>query len=591
VLKRKAHYVIVVIAMLLIVAVMSTTAWLDYYRERAIRQEQDMRALMNFKTEMDRNFIQRLRLTDGIVAFIQMQQSTDRELLDSYFVNLVNFEDRVIRNIAVLKDTTIRYQYPFDANQSSIGVDLLAIPEQRDAILEAMLTLNPTVNGPINLVQGGRGVVVRVPIAIDSGDSQTFWGLVSLVLDYDYLIEELMTEQLLEQYYVSVEKLNSTGQTTSVFYTTGAPMDDAIYFDIPFLSEYWRLSLVNRDALSIPPSSYLLVAVGILLSLLVGYLLRRTLVYQANLNEEVTSRTKQLRETNEILEQYVAEFEEKQAELELVNDQLESSLDELKSTQQQLIMTEKLAALGDLVSSLAHEINTPLGVCVTLYSFIQDNLDKLSKSIKEHEQCLDRLTLDAFVQENTEALMLMGHNLKRSSELVSSFKLVSMDQYLEEYRIVNIAHYLEEIVNSIRPKYKRIDHMLTVDVDPKIRLYTYPGAISQIVTNLINNSIVHGFDGKQVGTIKLIVEKSKLGYIKIIYRDSGVGLQGESREKLFTPFFTTKKQKGSSGLGMHIVYNAVVNTLGGTIEVMDLTSGFGVVMEVPIQVERDTVVE
>mgnify|MGYP004704765809 CR=1 FL=1 len=298
-------------------------------------------------------------------------------------------------------------------------------------------------------------------------------------------------------------------------------------------------------------------------------------------------RTKQLRETNVILEQYVAEFEESQAELELMNGQLEASLSELKQTQDQLVVTEKLAALGDLVGSLAHEINTPLGVCVTLYSFIEENFENFRIKHIEVGQALSRIDLESFLEDNKEALVLMGHNLKRSSELVASFKLVSMDQYLEEYRILNLAEYIDEIVNSIRPKYKRIDNLLSIYVDPDIRMYTYPGAISQILTNLINNSIIHGFNGQQDGEIKILIEKKDEDYITFVYTDSGIGLDQEGKDNIFKPFYTTKKHKGSSGIGMHIVHNAVINTLGGEVTLLTEQNGFGVKITLPVRVERD----
>lgn len=572
------------VALILLVALFSSLVWVDHNREKAIQKERDMQVLMVLKTQLETSLVSRLRLSEGINAFIAMTKTTDRAIIDPFLDILIKPGDTVFRNIALLKDTTIRYQYPLKGNEKTIGLDLTTIPEQKATILEAMVTLASTLNGPVELVQGGKGMVLRVPIVTKENGTERFWGSTSLVLDYDELFKEMMANKEFDDYHLTISKLNSTGQVESQIYANADVSSDASFFDMPVLQQTWRLSVEQKDAQKIAISTLIFALVALIISIGVAWLLDKWLSQKETLNEDVLFTTQKLRDTNEILEQYVAEFEEKQAELELLNNQLEDSLENLRTTQEQLILTEKLAALGDLVSSLAHEINTPLGVCVTLYSFIEENLEAFKRHHLDGTDKLTREILDRLVDDNTEALKLMGHNLKRSSELVSSFKLVSMDQYLEEYRIINIAHYLDEIINSIRPKYKKIDSLLTLTVDPEIRLYTYPGAISQIMTNLINNSVVHGFDGKQEGKIMVVVEKGQPGYVRISYQDSGIGLTEESREKLFTPFFTTKKHKGSSGLGMHIVYNAVVKTLGGAIEVMNLKKGFGVVIEIPIQV-------
>lgn len=581
------RFTIVSVCAALVMTAFVAAAFLDFGREMALQRERDTRVLMDLKSQLERSIVDRLRYTDGIAAYVKLVKTVDRAILDDYFERLIPLEDHVFRNLAVIKGSVIGYQYPLEGNEKSIGVDLLTIPEQREAVLQAMSTLETTLNGPVDLVQGGRGLVMRVPIALEAGNPATFWGQISLVLRYDELMNELFAKSSIEGYLVKIEQLDAIGQTEFEVFRSGAFNHADVQVDMPMMTKRWRVSLHLQDAVPIPMSTYLFIGTGLVVTVLISWIMNKWLLQQQNLNNEVESRTRQLRETNEILEQYVAEFEEKQAELELVNGQLESSIDELTATQAQLVVTEKLAALGDLVASLAHEINTPLGVCVTLYSFIEENLEQFKHKYLVERIQLDKESLERFLDDNREALMLMGHNLKRSSELVASFKLVSMDQYLEEYRIVNLSEYVEEIVNSIRPKYKRIDSMLKLQIDSDIRMYTYPGAISQVLTNLINNSIIHGFNGQQEGSILVVGEKAGDDFVRIQYSDTGVGLSGETVEKIFQPFYTTKKHKGSSGLGMHIVYNAVVKTLGGSLELMETTQGFGVVMLIPVRVERD----
>lgn len=578
---------VLVLSMLFVMSVFAVAATLDLRREHALQKERDTRVLMALKSQVEKSLVNRLRLTDGMVAFILNERTLDANVVDPYMDRLLPKGDPVIRNVAIMQGTTIGYQYPLAGNEASIGVDLLTIPEQRAAVLEAMTTLSNTINGPIELVQGGKGLVMRIPLSTISGDPQGFWGLISLVLDYDALVAEIEGQDFLEGYDFLIQKLDAFGNPGVLVYASGMLKVEGVTTAVNVMSEQWQIQVAPQQVAQLPLIFYGFIVLGVLISLIVGWLLNKWLLQRASLNEEVEERTRQLRDTNEILEQYVAEFEEKQAELELVNGQLEDSLEDLRQTQAQLVVTEKLAALGDLVASLAHEINTPLGVCVTLYSFVEENLDQFKRKYLVDKLPLDRQHLEQFLEDNREALMLMGHNLKRSSELVSSFKLVSMDQYLEEYRIVNLAEYIDEIVNSIRPKYKRIDTMLTLEIDPEIRMYTYPGAISQILTNLINNSIIHGFEGRQEGHIRLSIAAQDADWVVFKYCDTGVGLTEEVRDKIFQPFFTTKRHKGSSGLGMHIVYNAVVNTLGGEMVLMEQVDGFGVVIKLPVKVERD----
>nr|WP_243201560.1 MULTISPECIES: ATP-binding protein [unclassified Fusibacter] len=490
-------------------------------------------------------------------------------------------DDPIIKNIAVIEGSTIRYQYPLNGNEASIGVDLTEVDAQRGSILKAMETLAPTINGPINLVQGGRGLVVRVPIALEEGNPDSFWGMISLVIDYEELIDQLIPIELLERYKLKIELIDRAGVVEELVFSTDEVVNAEMTRDVPVYGNFWRISAERDDPNKFSVAIYWLISLGALMVFVVTWLINKWMTYDHILNVEVAERTNELKETNEILEQYVAEFEEKQAELTIVNQQLEDSIEELEATQEQLVLTEKLAALGDLVASLAHEINTPLGVCVTLYSFIEDNINKLSKNLssKKHELLIEEVK--GFVEENNEALHLMGVNLKRSSELVSSFKMVAMDQYLDEYRIINLSEYVEEIINSIRPKYKKIDTMLTLDIDPAIRLYTYPGAISQIVTNLITNSVIHGFDGNQDGEMSFTATYVDERHVRIDYQDNGKGIDDEVREKIFTPFFTTKKNKGSTGLGMHILYNAAVQTLEGKVNLLRSSEGFRIQIVIP----------
>lgn len=263
---------------------------------------------------------------------------------------------------------------------------------------------------------------------------------------------------------------------------------------------------------------------------------------------------------NEELEQRVIA---RTAELKEANQALERSLANLRQTQNQLVRTEKMAALGALVSGVAHEINTPVGVCVTATSYLELKTNELAVRLAEND--LDPERARKYVKTATEALSSIMTNLNRAAELIKSFKQVAVDQATEDKRRFDLKEYIEMVLMSLRPKYKKSKHTLQVNCADKLEIYSYPGAFSQIITNLLVNSLIHGFEGVEKGTIAL--DLSVRGDRCVLrYSDDGRGIPEEILNKIYDPFFTTKRSQGGSGLGMHIVYNLVTQRLNGTIE-------------------------
>ncbi|MBI9111721.1 cache domain-containing protein [Maridesulfovibrio ferrireducens] len=254
-----------------------------------------------------------------------------------------------------------------------------------------------------------------------------------------------------------------------------------------------------------------------------------------------------------------AELEQK---VEDRTKELRESVERLESAQTQLIQSEKMAALGDLVAGVAHEINTPIGISVTSISYMEEKLNALVEKVKNGE--LRKSDLDKFVsiaQEATKSSML---NLHRAAELIGNFKQVAVDQTSGQKRKINLHEYLDEILLSLRSKYKRTQHKINVTCPDDLVLNTWPGAFMQIFSNLIINSLLHGFEGVEAGSISIRAEVTEDSLV-LQYSDDGNGMPEESVSKIFEPFFTTRRGKGGTGLGMSIVYNLVTSRLGGSI--------------------------
>ena len=236
----------------------------------------------------------------------------------------------------------------------------------------------------------------------------------------------------------------------------------------------------------------------------------------------------------------------------------------LRNAQSELVRQEKLASLGRLVAGVAHEINTPLGICVTATSHLVEELRLTRAELAAGEMTED--SLQSFFDIIDQSLRILTTNTQRAAALVRSFKQVAVDQSSDAIRSFNLRTYLNEVLLSLQPKLKGRPIKVEVDCPPDVVLDSFPGAVSQIVTNMVMNSLVHGFEHEQAGNIRLHATCVD-GMVAFAYGDDGAGMDAETLGKLFEPFFTTRRGTGGSGLGAHILYNLATGPLGGTIRV------------------------
>lgn len=275
----------------------------------------------------------------------------------------------------------------------------------------------------------------------------------------------------------------------------------------------------------------------------------------------------QLEQTNQkkesLSKRVILDLEESRDILEQRTIELSETLAQLKTTQEQLIESEKMAALGNLVAGVAHEINTPIGNSVTAASTLAEETTSFTTSVMAGQ--LKRSTLNNYLDLATEASEIILSNLQRAGELIQSFKQIAVDRTSLEIRTFALKSYLSEILITLEPQLKKTPHQVTVTGDDTILINSYPGALAQITTNLITNSITHAYPTNKPGYIQLDIQQTE--QIVIQYRDDGCGIEEQYLDKIFEPFFTTNREHGGSGLGMHIVYNLVTQKLKGTIKV------------------------
>jgi signal transduction histidine kinase len=283
---------------------------------------------------------------------------------------------------------------------------------------------------------------------------------------------------------------------------------------------------------------------------------------------------------------FVTEIGRRENELRQAKDATDVAMTELKEAQTSLIQAEKLASLGQLVAGVAHEINTPIGVALTTSTALTRDVARLDKQVKSGR--VVRSDLQAILGRLNEGGGLIFANLTRAIDLIHSFKQVAADRASGEQRSFELRGWLQEVVTSLRPMLRKGGHRVEVECPDGIILTSYPGALAQVLTNLMMNAIIHAFPDGRTGTLRLTVRRPRPDCLTIVFADDGVGIADAHRAKVFDPFFTTGRDRGSTGLGLHIVHNLVTVTLQGRIE-LDSKPGQGTTftIEMPVAVEQD----
>lgn len=252
--------------------------------------------------------------------------------------------------------------------------------------------------------------------------------------------------------------------------------------------------------------------------------------------------------------------------------ELQATLQRLRETQHDLVESEKLAALGQLVAGVAHEVNTPLGIAITAASGFQQRIEDCRRDAAE--QKLTRARLSGFFDYAEQASRLITGNLERAADLIRTFKQVAVDRSADDRRRFGLRDLLDELLPSLRLLWKRLPVELEVACAEGVELDSYPGAIGQLITNFVQNALIHAFGEGGSGTMRLEAEPSGAERVLLRFSDDGAGIPADRVAHIFEPFYTTRRGQGCTGLGLHIVHNLVTEKLGGRIRV-DSTPGQG----------------
>ena len=272
-------------------------------------------------------------------------------------------------------------------------------------------------------------------------------------------------------------------------------------------------------------------------------------------------------------------------ELAKRNEELSNVIEQLELAQDKLVHAEKLACLGGIVAGVAHELNTPIGNALMVATSFAEKTKQFNAEAKLG---LRKSLLDSYMQHSEQASVLIDRNLRRAAELITSFKRVAVDQTSSNRRRFDLLVTMNELLATIYPALKKTVFTIELAIPSNIELDSYPGPLGQVISNLVNNAMLHAFAEDFPGKMRLQAEIIPGYKVKILFSDNGMGIPTANLNRIFDPFFTTKLGLGGSGLGLSIVHNIVTGVLGGEIVVRSVVDQ-GTVFELLIPLSAPNV--
>jgi signal transduction histidine kinase len=280
------------------------------------------------------------------------------------------------------------------------------------------------------------------------------------------------------------------------------------------------------------------------------------------------------------LEHSLAELEQQKKSVLAAQNDLATVLATLKQAQTNLITSEKMASLGSLVAGIAHELNTPIGNSLLTATALADMVSEFERNYEAGG--VKRSALEAHLADTRMACGIMANSLRRAADLITSFKQVAVDQTSDKRRGFDLCEVMKDTLATFAAQLRRANCEARVDAPPSLAMDSYPGSLGQVLSNLLNNALLHAFEGRNSGNIVITAREAEGDSVLIVFSDDGVGMPPKVLHQVFDPFFTTKMGQGGSGLGMNIVYNIVTNMLGGSIDVMSSPEhGTSITIKVP----------
>jgi len=488
------------------------------------------------------------------------EKYAQKELNNTFTIKEKSTKEKMSASLKKEVYYPVYYLEPYKGNEKALGFDLSSNPRRLKTIQKAIKNRAMAVTAKIKLVQETAkqaGIIIFIPIW-KKQDKKSLKGFVLGVYRITDMIKKAYHYNTIESSMLDTWLVDETDANNKELLFTNTKANNSYaksdFIKIELQDKKWRLYAKPSILFYQKNESYFaefILIISLLFTVLGSYIYTIKLKQNEKLKKLIDIKVKDLFSTNE--------------ELKNSNFSLQEVIKDLKETQTKLAEADKMASLGGLVAGVAHEINTPLGIGLTGSSHFLGITQDISK--KYDNEIMTQKDFEDYLSTSQELANLIFTNLDRTSHLVKSFKQISVDQSSENKRKFKLKEYLEEILLSINNVLKKTNITVVIKSKEEIFLDTYPGAISQIITNLIFNSLHHAYENNEEGNILIELKKENKKTV-IIYKDDGKGIENKNLGKIFEPFFTTNRDKGGTGLGLNIIYNIITSTLKGSITCM-----------------------
>ncbi|MQA21099.1 CHASE domain-containing protein [Rugamonas rivuli] len=476
----------------------------------------------------------------------------------------------------------IEYTEPLKGNENAFGLDLAALPPHLRALELGRDSGEIVATERITLVQdssGEPGFVARAPVYRSGPPLQTveqrraaLVGFVAIVFRVNTLMREVIDASLLEHIHVRIDDggypgardvqpssvdtlLYDSAGKVSTHQARSAPLDGmAQQKDLMVGQRRWLMRFEGYGGTRYSRSQLPVLVIGVA-GFIISALIAALLVS-----------TRRVIDAKHGLEYSLAELERQKSNVEQARSDLSVVAETLKQAQTNLQTSEKMASLGALVAGVAHELNTPIGNSLLTASALSDMVRDFERRLAA-DGGLKRSVLETHLADARKACDIMNSSLTRAADLITSFKQVAVDQASGQRRRFQLDEVVHDTLATYAAQLRRAGCEVKVDVPAGLEFDSYPGSLSQVLSNLIGNALLHGFDGRDGGAIVIEARREGADLVKLRFSDNGAGMTAGTLHKIFDPFFTTKLGQGGSGLGMNIVYNIVTGVLRGTIRV------------------------
>ncbi len=520
-----------------LLSLFSYASWFTLQYEIELEQKKVSDKFSLIASHIETLVNQQIDIAQGLAIYQKENPNLSFSDLTLFSEKLFASQTEILKTVVLTTDTTVTFIYPLKGNESVLGVDLATVPNQKDVVLQVKRSLRTVISQPLELIQGGVGVICRIPLTTyKNGITEDFSGLMNVVIDYNRLLGNSGVLAATRNYQINIYNIDeSMSKQTRIFYSSEATLDNPVELPIILRENNWLLEVAPIEGWA-PSARFhiIILLIGLVTSSFSFFYIRTLLSSKDTLNKIVKERTREL----------------------------ETTLENLNLAQEQLIQSEKLAALGQLVSGVAHEINTPLGNGIVLTSLLQEKQKALQKLFNEKK--LTQKALSEYLSDVEEATTVIDSSLSHVAEIVSSFKTFAIEHTSLEIQSFNFKNHINSIILSLPPKFKNAAHQILLSCDENVDIIADPGAIAHIMTQLISNSYIHAFENTTEGHIKIDVTLTN-SILTIDYSDDGAGIPKELLTKVFNPFFTTRKDMSGTGLGLHIVHHLVTKVLNGNI--------------------------